>query len=196
MTDGQVAELRERLSLPEKHVAIYSGGLYPTKRIPFLLESAVAIRELVPDFQLLVMGDGPVRDVVREAADRFPWIHFLGPKNDEEKVPYWSVADILLMPGGVGLAILDSFALEVPIVTTDTKLHGPEISYLESGRNGLLVTCGEYVHHFASEAAALLDDPARLTLMKSACASSASTHTIEKMVANFAVGVRRCLGEP
>ena len=43
----------------------------------------------------------------------------------------------------VGLGILDSFALGIPMVTTDCKIHSPEIAYLKSGRNGLMIADSE-----------------------------------------------------
>lgn len=191
--DEELISLRRRIGLSSTHVAVYTGGLYPTKRIPFLLEAAKRIRERIPDFELLIIGDGPERPLVREAADAFPWIHELGPKNDHDKAPYWALANVLLMPGGVGLVILDSFALGVPMVTTETHLHGPEISYLRDGENGLIVPCGESAKSYADAVVSLLADPERLDLLRQGALSSARDHSLESMVQNFSSGVLMAL---
>src|SRR5439155_20640401 len=70
---------------------------------------------------------------------RHSWIKYIGPKFDQEKVPYFMLSKLFLMPGVVGLAVLDAFALAVPLVTTAVPGHGPEIDYLDDGTNGILV---------------------------------------------------------
>ena len=46
---------------------------------------------------------------------------------------YWHA----LLPGAVGLGVLDSFAFDVPLVTVDLPYHGPEIDYVRDGENGV-----------------------------------------------------------
>ena len=196
VTDSELSELAARLGVKSANVAVYTGGLYPLKRIGFLLEAAERIRAEIPDFELIVIGDGPDRPMVSEAADRHAWIHDVGPKNDHDKVPYWALSKVLLMPGGVGLVVLDSFALGVPMVTTDTRLHGPEIDYLRSGGNGLLIPCGESVEAYARGVVGLLRDEERLGRLREGALASAAEHTIEKMARNFAEGVMQALAAP
>ncbi len=81
------------------------------------------IRRDIPDFELVVIGKGPEADFIETAAAQHEWIHFVGPKSDDEKVPYWALSKLLLMPGLVGLVVLDSFALGVPMITTDYPYH-------------------------------------------------------------------------
>lgn len=196
ITAADLAAVRNELALNSENVAIYTGGLYPLKRIEFLIKAAILIRKEIPDFELIVIGDGPERHLVQKAATMHAWIHDVGPKNDTEKVPYWAISKVLLMPGGVGLVILDSFALGVPMVTTDTKLHGPEIDYLIEGDNGVLVRCGESVEIYAMAVIDLMrDEQKRQRIANQAMAASAD-HTIERMVCNFAAGVRQALEAP
>jgi len=130
-----------------------------------------------------------------EAAQAEPWIHYLGSKNDHDKVPFWAMAKLLLMPGLVGLVVVDSFALGVPLVTTDFPFHSPEIDYLKDGENGCIVNCGEDVRAYAEAVVSLLQNPTRLGAMKEGALRSAGLHTIENMAKNFAEGVMRCLSD-
>lgn len=196
ITDAEREAIRSELGITSTNVAVYTGGLYPMKRIGFLIEAAKRIRDRIPDFELIVIGDGPDRRIVSEAASANRWIHDLGSKNDRDKVPYWMISKLLLMPGGVGLVILDSFALGVPMVTTDTRLHGPEIDYLKDGRNGLLIGCGESVETYADGVVGLLQDESRLERLRQGALASAADHTIEKMARNFATGVLNALKAP
>ena len=45
----------------------------------------------------------------------------------------------MINPGLVGLSIIDSFAAGIPIITTTSKIHSPEISYLQHNYNGLIL---------------------------------------------------------
>jgi len=184
---------KARLGIESEHVAVYTGGLYKAKRIDFLIDSAVKIREQIADFHLIVIGHGPDAGLVEAAAASHPWIHAVGPKNDREKVPYWMISKLLLIPGLVGLVIVDALALGVPLVTTDYPFHSPEIDYLRSGQNGLLVHCGEDAKAYAHAVCALLkDEPTRLGLAETA-KSDGGRYSFEAMATNFAEGVMRCL---
>jgi len=97
------------------------------------------------------------------------------------------------MPGLVGLVVVDSFALGVPMVTTDYPFHSPEIDYLKNDENGLIVNCGQSAEVYAAAVARLLQDPARLERLRQGALASAPQYTIENMVANFAEGVVRAL---
>ena len=188
-------ELKRDLGIDSSRVAVYTGGLYPLKRIGFLLEAADIIRSIISDFHLIVIGHGPDAGLVERATATRPWIHSTGPKSDIEKVPYWMLSSILLMPGGVGLVALDSLVLGVPMVTTNNRLHGPEIDYLSNGRNALIVDCGDDVGAYAEEVARLLTDQKELERLTQNAELDAASYSFENMGENFANGVLRCLGK-
>ena len=103
----EVETVRREHGISGIQVGIYTGGLYKLKRIEFLIRSAEAIREAIPEFELIVIGDGPDRPLIEDAAGRHGWIHYVGAKSDLEKIPFWALSSVVLMPGGVGLVILD-----------------------------------------------------------------------------------------
>lgn len=189
VTESILADVRKELHTSSDNIAIYTGALYAQKRIAFLLESAILIRRKIPDFELIVIGNGPDRHLVTKAASEHPWIHDLGPKNDREKVPYWALSKLLLMPGLVGLVVVDSFALGVPMVTTDYPYHSPEIDYLKHNQNGIVVQCGDSREPFADAVVALLNDETKLAALLKGTCDALPLHSIESMVENFSAGV-------
>jgi glycosyltransferase involved in cell wall biosynthesis len=100
------------------------------------------------------------------------------------------------MPGGVGLGVLDSFGLRVPLVTTAIPSHGPEIEYLRDGVNGLVVDGASDPSDYAADVVATLRDPELRERLRHGCAQSSAQYTVEAMVDNFADGVRRALCRP
>lgn len=195
-TDAELAKIREELGITTENVAVFTGGLYSDKRIPFLLEACKLIRREIRDFQLIVIGKGPDSHLVREATQSHRWIHFAGAKNDSEKVPYWMLSKVLLMPGLVGLVVLDSFALGVPMVTTNFPDHSPEISYLENGINGLIVSPWPDCSEYARQTVELLRDDEKLLELKKNALDAADNFSIGKMAAHFESGILEALKAP
>jgi glycosyltransferase involved in cell wall biosynthesis len=115
----------------------------------------------------------------------------VGPKFGREKVLYMKLGHAFLMPSLVGLAILDAFALGLPLFTTDCKLHGPEISYLQDSRNGYMTP--NSVESYASAVIDILRNRPKLDLMKESCKLDAEKYTLEEMVDSFASGLLSCL---
>lgn len=180
-------ELRREFGLGAGPVGLYIGSLYADKRIPWLIDAAVRLREQVPNFELLVAGAGPERAWVEQAARRHDFIRYVGMVRDARKARCLVSADLVLNPGLVGLGILDAFVAGLPLVTTDCKLHSPEIAYLESGRNGLM-TANDLECYVSSCLRLILDREARAR-MGAAAAESADEYSIERMSERFCSGL-------
>ncbi len=191
-SDAEVSAAKETLGITGNRVGLYCGGMYELKRLPFLMEACLVIKKIVPDFAAVFVGDGPETGVVTEMAGRHEWIHYVGPKVGRELAPYYKMASALLMPGLVGLAIVDSFVARVPLFTTDLPIHSPEISYLANQENGIMTP--PTVEAFAAIVARYLQDVDMQQRLQDGCARSASRYTIENMVERFSSGIELCLG--
>ncbi len=196
VTPADLAGIRDLLGLDTNNIAIYCGAMYDLKRLPFLVNACKRIRELVHDFHVLFIGTGPDAHVVAQAAAEHPWIHELGPLFGEQTLPYFKLAKLLLMPGGVGLVTLDSFALQTPLVTIDHDRHGVEIDYLTHDRDSVILPRDTDVHGYASAVAELLQDDARRQRLVDGCQASAREYSIEQMAARFGAGLQQALQAP
>jgi glycosyltransferase involved in cell wall biosynthesis len=188
------ARAARRAQLGSEHVGVFLASLHERKRVPFLLEAADAARARVDDFVLLVIGDGPDRPLVEAAAAERAWLHVLGPRHGAAMVAEAGAGDVLLNPGLVGLGIVDSFALELPLVTCELDYHSPEIAYLAPGHNGVLLPGATTAAEYGRVVAELLTDPDRLAELRAGCRHAAATYTIEAMADRFAAGVLQALG--
>lgn len=172
-------------------VCVFVGSLYADKRLDFLFASADAIRRDVPDFNLLIVGDGNERNKVKDWCANRPWARWVGSRLGREKVAYISMAQIMLNPGLVGLGILDSFVCEVPMLTTACGLHSPEISYLENEVNGVMTA--DDLNIYVTSCVSLLRDSQKLEVLRKGCRASAKEYTIKNMARHFSDGVMSCL---
>lgn len=192
-SDADIAHAREAMGIAAgAHVAIYCGTLYADKRIGLLLESADLLRSRLPDFHLLVVGDGPEAARVKEAALSRPWLHAMGICKGREKAMAFRLAQVMFNPGLVGLHVVDAFVGRTPIITQASAMHSPEFDYLIDGVNGIVVHSDDAAS-YADAVAALLLDGARLQAMQLRCVEDARHYTLDNMVDRFANGVLACL---
>jgi glycosyltransferase involved in cell wall biosynthesis len=194
VSQEETLALRESLGFGAGRVGVFVGSLYSDKRLDFLFASAEAIRRELPDFHLLIVGEGTERDKVQNWCAARPWARWVGARFDREKVAYLSVAQVMLNPGALGLGIMDSFVCQAPVITTDCGNHGPEIIYLKDGQNGVMTA--DALNVYVRACVRLLGDAAALNSLRAGCASSAAEYTVENMAGNFADGVTRCLEAP
>lgn len=192
ITEKETAEFKSHLKLSSENIGIYCGGMYEEKRLNFLLEACHTIRKEIKDFIMIFIGGGDDAEIIKKAAAGYPWIKYYGPQFGMDKVKMFKISNVQLMPGLVGLGILDSFVLETPILTTKYPYHSPEIEYLTQGENGLISENN-------------LEDYSNLVInafkektydkLKVGGRESSKKYTVEKMVENFADGVSYCLSK-
>jgi glycosyltransferase involved in cell wall biosynthesis len=187
---------RGKYDLGAGPVAAFVGGLYPEKRLPFLAAAADVLAREIPEFRLLVIGDGPGRRQLEDLAQGRTHVRYLGPLFGEEKIAALAPASLMLIPGLVGLTIVDAFALELPLVTTSIDYHSPEIEYLVPEDNGLIVDPPDDSDKYAQTVLELLRDPERLERLREGCRRDALRYTNGAMVDRFATGVLAALEAP
>jgi len=185
---GDIAAERHRLGIPDgAAVGLFCGSLYPDKRLELLVDAADQIKAAVPDFHVVVIGDGPSRSFINTAASTRPWLHPVGIQQGGAKALYFRMADLMLNPGLVGLHIVDAFCAGLVMVTTRTARHSPEIAYLIDGDNGLMT--GDTPTEYAQAIIDLLSAPDRLRTMRARALACSQRYTLDNMVDNFANGI-------
>jgi glycosyltransferase involved in cell wall biosynthesis len=187
--ESQLATLRANLGISTNRVGVYVGRLYNIKRVDFLIDAAIEIRRQVPDFKLIVVGGGSDSDRMKIAAVANPWIIYLGARYGREKVEILRLGRVFMMPGAVGLSILDCAAAGIPMVTTAYPSHGPEIDYLEPGRTGIIVNDWQNPKAYADAVVSILCDDALYKRLAIGAWDVGTHYTIEKMAQCFADGV-------
>lgn len=193
ITAEEKLALLDSLGLSGSNVAIFLGSLAEEKRFDFLFAAAEGIRGAVNDFELVLIGDGPLREMVKAEVARRPWVRWVGAQHGRAKILHMSMGKVILNPGMVGLGILDSFVMGQPMITTDCGLHSPEIAYLESGRNGLMTE--NQVGSYALAVSELLQNDELRHQMATACFEDANKYTLDNMAEAFAQGILEALAK-
>jgi len=116
------------------------GRLVSAKGFDVLIE-ACRLARLGPDWELLIIGEGPLRRDLAELVARQglqAQVTFLGLL--ENPYPIMASADIAIQPSrweGFGMAIAEALALGVPLIASDCP--GGVSQTLEGGKFGMLV---------------------------------------------------------
>lgn len=192
---GTADDVRAELGIGDGPVALYLGGVYRHKRPQFLVEAAEAIREHIPNFEMVVIGAGSEVHIIEDAASRHDWFHHLGARYGDERIRLASVANVQLMPGLVGLNIVDGFALGLPTITTDIDYHSPEIEYLIDGVNGIITPGDATPEDFAHTTAELLQTPELLATLTAGAELASQELSIQDMARRFADGIVQAIRE-
>jgi len=188
--------LRAELGVrPDSVIFLYLGRIYAEKRVEELVEAVRRIRlQAGPgrNVEAIVVGTGPALPGVLRAADGMSDVHLCGEVRDPDAVArVLRIADAVVIPGKVGLAINHAFAHGVPLITRESELHAPEFEYLQQGVNGMVVPGGiddftAALRQFASS------EGLRRELAEGALATRDELG-LDHMVAAFHRGVKRAL---
>lgn len=154
----------ERFSLPRAPVRgriLMVGRLAPPKRPDLAVQALATVREKVPEAELHVVGDGPLRaDAERLAA----WlgvgdaVRFLGHREDVPELLAGAECALLASDyEGCPLAVVEAMAAGVAVAATEA---GGVAELVEAGRTGALGAQGD-AEALAQALEEVLAEPAR-----------------------------------
>lgn len=123
------------------HYALFVGRLSPEKGVELMLE---AWQDPACSLPLMIVGDGPLADSVRQAAANNPRIRFIGQQPPEAILGIMAAARFLVFPSvwyeGLPRTIVESLAVGTPILAADI---GAMTEIVTEGAGGLRFPVGD-----------------------------------------------------
>lgn len=175
----------ENYKLKKVPSILFIGRLIDGKKVEKLFEYFQRLNKESGEFQLIVIGDGPMRESFVSTYKDISNVFFLGKIYDEDTISsIMKICKFVFLPGYVGLSIVHSFANGKPFITFESQEHGPEIKYLNQGINGFILKENEVDFNLKLMLRILTDEDYYKTLSKSAL-ETAKKYSIENMVNNF-----------
>jgi 1,2-diacylglycerol 3-alpha-glucosyltransferase len=158
---GVAARFRALARLPaERPLVTYIGRVAHEKNIEFLVKVFVEVRRAVPDAMLVIAGEGPAREPLRQLVSRLGLerdVHFAGYLDrDTALLDCYAAADVFVFASRTetqGLVLLEAMAQGAPIVST-AELGTRSI--LKAGCGALVVE--EELQAFSAATVRLLRD--------------------------------------
>jgi rhamnosyl/mannosyltransferase len=134
----RIAAIRREAGTP---LALFLGRLVRYKGVDVLIE---AMRRV--DATLVIVGDGPQRDVLRRTVPAGARVRFVGNVTNAERSAYYQAADVFVLPSvsraeSFGIAMLEAMSFGTPAISTEV---GTATSWVNlDGQTGCVVPPGD-----------------------------------------------------
>lgn len=159
---------KDKESLRRKHnfrsddkIILFVGNLIRRKGVDLLIESLKLLRQTVPDFLAIIVGQGEELENLKALVGDYnlkDHVKFYGRVRKEELSELSAVADVFVLPStseGHSVAILEAMASGLPIIASDIEGNKESV---EDGINGLLFE-NKNSENLAQKLTAVLTDP-------------------------------------
>jgi glycosyltransferase involved in cell wall biosynthesis len=154
------ALLKQQFGLKEAPVVLFVGSLIPRKGIMLLAQTAKQVVKTVPTTQFVIVGDGPLKNLLINHLTKEHLIDNFVFKNgltEKELSALYGCSDVFILPSlqeGQGIVLLEASASEKPVVAFNI---GGVNEVVLDGKTGLLARQGN-CDEFAEVLLKLLGD--------------------------------------
>ena len=177
-------EVCRAVNIPtDSFLAGYLGRLAPQKRVQDLVWAVETLRQIRPQFHLLVIGEGPERERLENFADAIGCsgtVHFLGHRDDA--AAWMAGLDTFCLASsfeGMSNSLMEAMVAGKPVVVSDIPANRELVTHEQTG---LLVKLGDgvgYMQFFRR----LMDEPELGPRLGAAAQQHMREHfSVEKMI--------------
>lgn len=162
-----------------------AGRMVEQKGFGDLLDAIAKLQRKVKA-RLLILGDGPLREQLKEQARSLglaEWVRFPGFQSNP--YPFFKRANVFILSSryeGFGIVVLEALACGTPVVATDCHWGPREI--LKGGDCGLLVPIAD-ADKMADAIVRILTDSALADRLRSAGIQRANDFGVDRVLARF-----------
>jgi len=146
-TSDKRQAIRNKLGMGKKDIVVLFVGKLIGKKRPIDLLKAYKNLENIKtqehkSIHLIFVGDGALRPELEKYAEEnnFKNVHFVGFKNQTELPEYYSIADIFVLPSGLGetwgLVVNEAMCFGLSIIVSDKVGCGKDL--VEKNENGFI----------------------------------------------------------
>jgi glycosyltransferase involved in cell wall biosynthesis len=131
--------IKQQFQIKEKYIVLFVGRIIGVKRVDALLRCFRNSR----DIAVAIAGKHITGEMLEIIGNNSNYYYLGEIKYDKTEIAkIYHSADIVCIPGNVGLAIIESFYWGKPLVTIQAVkgFNSPEIWYLKDGENGYIAT--------------------------------------------------------
>jgi glycosyltransferase involved in cell wall biosynthesis len=169
---------------PDTPTVICVANFRPKKRHDLLLAAFERVRARIPDARLVLLGDGPLLEQVRERARRLELSESVEFTGSVDIWPRLASSHVYALPSdfeGLPLALLEAMAAGLPVVASEVEGN---VDVVKPGVNGYLVPHGD-VESLADRLVGLLSDASLRERMSEGARATAEDATMDRCVARY-----------
>jgi len=184
------SRLKTQARLVERKVLLYVGRLNRRKRLVFLMETFLILKDRDSSYKLEIVGHGDT-SIINNLEEKLgkDSVNYHGEITDPAKLaPIFLMSDVYVFPGDVGLGPLQSLCYNLTPVVIESPTHNPEFEYL-SEINSVILPSGTSPLEYANAIHDLIQDKERLNTLRNNSWKSIQHLTMENMAENFIRGI-------
>ncbi|MBA7657123.1 D-inositol-3-phosphate glycosyltransferase [subsurface metagenome] len=136
------SNIRDKFSIGDNKLLLFVGRFVPLKNLPFLITTFREVVKEKKDIRLILVGEGPLKSTIKRLVKKYRlegYIIFTGKVPNKELPPYYSAADIFVIPSSYDNfpnAVLEAMSCSLPVIATRVGGIPQQITHY---KNGLLV---------------------------------------------------------
>jgi glycosyltransferase involved in cell wall biosynthesis len=136
------SDRRHALRLDDKRVIVTVARLVPLKNLPLLIDALAIVRARVQDVHLLIVGDGPEANALKQhaaALDLADAVTYVGHVAHADTPPFYRTGDLFALSSDFDNSpnvVLEAMASGLPVVATDV---GGVREFVSDGAGGAVV---------------------------------------------------------
>jgi glycosyltransferase involved in cell wall biosynthesis len=187
---------RRKLGIGEKDCTfLFVGKLSHKKRPMDLLRAFEALKGSA---SLVFVGDGVLRPELEKYAreHHMKSVHLVGFKNQTELPQYYALADVFVLPSGVGetwgLVVNEAMCFGLPVVVSDVV--GCASDLVKNGENGLTFSPGD-IAALAAHLSALATDAEKRRVWGGRSRAMVGAYSYERDIKGIRSALARSVGE-
>jgi len=143
-SDASIFAPKSRPQPNYRPTIVFIGRLQGRKKVNILLQAVSILQsDYQSDFNTIIIGDGEESEKLEKLSHQLKIrdLYWAGEQNFEKSQPILQKADLVVIPGWLGLAVNHAFYFGLPVITEapnqDCTNHPPEVEALHDGVNGL-----------------------------------------------------------
>lgn len=138
--------VKKQIGFGDKYNLMYIGRLLAEKEPEKLIECFKIVSEKINSIKLHIVGDGPLYNRLNYISKGLNVKFWRSITDDIKTGELLFASDLMIIPGYLGLSIVQSFCFDTPVISQkkgiDGPFHSPEIEYIVHGKTGFLVEYG------------------------------------------------------
>lgn len=137
---SQAKSWRKKLGISNDAIVMLFAGKFENKKNPKILIDVLSSLN-VPNLHLVLVGNGPLEQELKQLASANAHIHFIDFQNQSLMPAIYRIGDIFILPSQGpdetwGLAINEAMACGLPVIASDKC--GGAVDLIENGKNGYI----------------------------------------------------------
>lgn len=178
----------QKFNISNKKIILFIGQLIERKGVEYLIDAYKILKDEYDEVCLVIIGDGDLINQLEEscANKQIKDVHFTGWVSEEDKIAYYSIADLFVLPTRRdvwGLVINEAMCCGLPVIST--KAAGCAVDMIKPCKNGFIVDVDDVDQLYSAMKEIILNDELAKNMGEKSLEIIKNEYTLKNMVNGF-----------